>query len=176
MQTLGLTHIYCGEGKGKTTAALGLALRAAGRGFHVVILQFLKGMVTGELASLAMIPNIKVFRGKELPTFTFKMTAEQKLEAAAQHTQALKEVIAYCSRHQVDLLILDEAIGAYEKNLLDQELLIDFIDHKPPNLELVLTGRYPPAELLERAEYISRITKEKHPFDQGIKARIGVER
>lgn len=176
MQNLGLIHIYCGEGKGKTTASLGLALRAAGRGLNVVILQFLKGMVTGELTSLAMIPNIKVFRGKELPTFTFKMTEEQKLEATVQHTKALKDVIDYCNRHQVDLLVLDEVIGAYEKNLIDRELVLGFIDSKPETMELVLTGRYSAPELLERADYISRIAKEKHPYDRGIKARIGVER
>lgn len=176
MQNLGLIHIYCGEGKGKTTASLGLALRAAGRGFNVVILQFLKGMVTGELASLAMIPNIKLFRGKELPTFSFKMTDQQKREATTQHNKAFENVIDYCKHHQIDLLILDEVIGAYEKNLIDRDMVINFIDNKPPNLELVLTGRYPAAELIERADYISRIAKEKHPFDKGIKARIGVER
>ncbi len=157
---LGLIHIYTGDGKGKTTAALGLILRASGRGLHVVLGQFLKGRETGELHTL----------------FSFQMNEQEKAEVLQSHNAFIQELASYCRQEETDLLVLDEVIGACGTHLLDESLLIDFLKHKPEHLEVVMTGRNPSPELLEQADYVSEICKRKHPFDKGIPAREGIEK
>ncbi|NLO97480.1 MAG: cob(I)yrinic acid a,c-diamide adenosyltransferase [Peptococcaceae bacterium] len=172
----GLIHIYCGDGKGKTTAALGLAIRAAGRGFRVFIIQFLKDQKTGELVSLAKIPEIKIMRGENFQAaFSWQMTEEQKQQCRLHHDKMLKQGIAAARNGEVDLLILDEAIAAYNLKLVDSKLLLEFLNTKPEALEVVLTGRDPAPELVELADYVSEVKKIKHPFDRGVKARKGIE-
>lgn len=173
---LGLVHIYYGDGKGKTSAAIGLAIRAAGHGLNVLILQLLKTQYTGELNILDNIPNIRILRGKGVSDFSFSMTDEQKKICTATHNYNLGNIIEDARGGSVDLLILDEVIGAYNRELLDRRMLINFIKNKPAQMELVLTGRNPPPELLELADYASEIKKIKHPFDNGIGARLGIER
>ena len=172
----GLIHVYCGDGKGKTTAALGLAVRASGRGHQVLLVQFLKSQDTGELFALDRLPGITVIRGKEGYRFSFNMTDEEKVHCCAIQDEHLRQAIALCRSQKVDLLILDEAIGALEKNLVNRELLLEFLNSKPSGLEVVLTGRNPDDALLELSDYISEIKKVKHPFDLGITARDGIER
>ncbi len=176
MQGLGLLHIYHGNGKGKTTAALGLALRCAGRGGRVLIAQFLKGQPSGELKTLALIPNIKILRAKEATKFTFQMTPEELVAVKERHSALLKEIAKELQEGNIDLLILDEALGALQTGLLDKEELLDLLDTRPQETEAVLTGRDPSPQLLERADYVSEIVKRKHPFDKGVPARIGIER
>jgi len=173
----GLIHIYCGEGKGKTTAALGLALRAAGHGLRVLILRFLKGQKSGELVSLEKIPEITVFHGREnLDHFSFEMTEEQKKQSRLIHNENLRQAIAEIGSGEFDLVILDEIIPAYNLQLVDQKLLLDFLKNKPAALEVALTGRDPQPELLELADYVSEIKKVKHPYDRGVRARDGIEK
>lgn len=172
----GLIHVYCGDGKGKTTAAFGLALRAAGAGFNVMIVQFLKSGETGEVTALAKLPEVRILRSQKQFGFSFAMTDAQKHECEAVHTEMLRHGIAAAETGAVDLLILDEIIAAYNLNLVDREALLAFLRHKPESVEVVLTGREPAAELAELAHYISEIRKIKHPYDQGIKARPGIER
>lgn len=171
----GLIHIYCGDGKGKTTAAIGLALRAAGCNFRVVIVQFLKSAQTGELNILSQIPNIKVLRGNENCTFTFKMNEDQRKNCLLSHTAILNQAIELCNSGQVDMLILDEVIAAYNSELIDKEKLLCFLKNKPNSIEIIMTGRNPADELLEICNYISEIKKIKHPYDMGITARRGIE-
>ena len=139
----GLLEIYCGDGKGKTTAALGLALRAAGCGLRVHIVQFLKGTETGELASLAQIPQISLVRCDKNWGFTFSMTEQDKKEITVCHNQMLQEAISMAKSGEIDVLIFDEFQAAYAHGLLDKETAKDFILKKPATLELVLTGRNP---------------------------------
>ena len=183
---LGLIHIYTGDGKGKTTAALGLILRASGRGLKVVLGQFLKGRETGELHTLSLLPGVTVFRGKPLTKFSFQMNEQEKadvlqshnefIQELQSHNEFIQELASYCRQEETDLLVLDEVIGACGTHLLDESLLIDFLKHKPEHLEVVMTGRNPSAELLELADYVSEICKRKHPFDKGIPAREGIEK
>ena len=173
---LGLIHIYTGDGKGKTTAALGLILRASGRGLNIVLGQFLKGRETGELRTIALLPGVKMFRGKPLTKFSFQMNEQEKAEVLQSHNEFIKELASYCDNNDIDLLVLDEVIGACGTHLLDERLLIDFLKHKPAHLEVVMTGRNPSSELLDLADYVSEICKRKHPFDKGIPAREGIEK
>ena len=158
----GFIHIYCGNGKGKTTAAIGLSIRASGSGMNVLFVQFMKSAETGELNVLTALPRITVLRGKE--------------KSLAAHNLVFREAVLSCRDGRTDLLVLDEAIGAYNRELLDREELLDFLRNKPESVEVVLTGRNPPQELLELADYVSEIQKVKHPFDKGIGARKGIEK
>lgn len=170
----GLIHLYCGDGKGKTTAALGLAVRAAGYGKRVVIIQFLKSTDTGELHTLQLIPNIEIIRSHEVLGFTFRMNEEEKRHAAAIQQDLLAQ--AFRNAQSCDLLILDEIMAAINTGMISVEQVLQLIQTKPQTLELVMTGRNPPPELVERADYFSEIRKIKHPFDRGIPARDAIER
>lgn len=171
-----MTHIYCGDGKGKTSAALGLSIRAAGAGMKVVMVQFLKGRETSELNILNTLSNITVLRGKVGTAFTFSMTEEEKENARHVHSELLQTGIDLIESGNCDMLILDEAIEAYNEGLLDQSLLQHLLKKKPWHLELVLTGREPRPWMIEGADYVTEMKKVKHPFDIGIKARAGIEK
>ena len=176
MEELGLIHLYCGDGKGKTTAAMGLALRAGGYGLRVGIIQFLKDGDSSELKALETFPSVRILSGKGVDGFTFQMTQEE-LEAVRQtHNQHLEQGIAWARKGAIDLLVLDEAVGTDRMGLLDHQLLLSFLREKPEGMEVVLTGRNPSEDLLELADYVSEVKKIKHPFDKGICARDGIEK
>ncbi len=172
----GLVHLYYGDGKGKTTAALGLAIRAAGSGLRVVFVQFLKSQNTGELAILDAIPNITVLRGKEGSSFSFTMSEDEKSKTKIIHTENLKKAMEIAEAGQCDVLVLDEAIGAYSRNLIDKTQLEKFVQSKPEKLEIIMTGRKPAKWMFCCSDYASEIKKVKHPFDKGIPARHGIEK
>ena len=172
----GLIHLYYGLGKGKTTAALGLMLRASGCGKRVVLVQFLKDSSCGELQQLALLPDITVLRGKARgAAFSWDMTDEQKRMTRDIHDENLKKAIALAENGECDLLVLDEALDAYQLGLLSDELLKKIVLQKPGALELIITGHDPTAWILEKADYITEMVKIKHPFDDGVTARRGIE-
>jgi len=176
MAAKGLTHIYHGNGKGKTTAALGLALRASGCGKKVVIVHFLKDWNCGELESLELLPNVKVFLGKSSGgVFLRDMSDEDKAATKAIHDGNLRSALELQQNGQCDLLVLDEAIDAYQLGVLDDELFGNLLDNKPEPLELVITGHKPDERMLERADYVTEMVKRKHPYDEGVPARRGIE-
>ena len=172
----GLIHIYCGDGKGKTTAALGLGLRAWGRGFKVILVQFLKSSASGEIEALSGLENYTILRGKKGSSFSFAMSEEERKETEQMHNENLQIAIELAYANACDLLILDEGIGAVNRQLLDRKMLFHFIRNKPEKLEIVLTGRNPDQEFLELADYVTEMKKIKHPYDQGLGARVGVEK
>lgn len=171
----GLIHVYCGDGKGKTTASLGLALRASGHNMNVLIVQFLKGYNSSELNSLQKLENISVIKAQNSNKFVFQMSELERQDLFEQQTKSLIYAINKVKNDKVDLLILDEIFGALETDSIDEEILKQFILNKPHNLELVLTGRNVTEFYLDKADYISRISADKHPFDKGIMARKGIE-
>lgn len=171
----GLIHLYYGDGKGKTTAAIGLLVRALGRGKRCVLLQFLKGQDTGELAVLRDQPNLHILRGDPSMPFTFQMTPAQKAQTKALQDEQLRRVIDACSTGSVDLLVLDEVCAACSTGLLEQRPLRQFLAHKPSSLEVVLTGRNPPDFLLQAADYLTEMKAHRHPYERGIAAREGIE-
>ncbi len=176
MKDGGLIHIYCGDGKGKTTASIGLAVRCSGHGNRVLLVQFLKSRKTGELNSLALLPNIEIMRGKETPKFTFQMNDEEKAQVKKDHLALFDKVKQKCRDEHIDLLIMDEVVGACNTGVFDLDALVDFLKNKPAELEVVLTGRNPAPQLVELADYVSEICKRKHPYEKGIPARTGIER
>ncbi|NLY84178.1 MAG: cob(I)yrinic acid a,c-diamide adenosyltransferase [Acholeplasmataceae bacterium] len=172
----GLIHIYCGNGKGKTSACLGLALRCAGNGGRVLFVQFLKSWKTGELESLKNLPNIGVLRAKTINKFSFQMTEKEKSSVLAEHKALFAQILARLENESVDLLILDEIIGACNTDLFELNDLLEFLKKKPVATEIAMSGRDPAPVLLELADYVSEVKKVKHPFDRGIAARKGIER
>ena len=176
MSASGMIHVYYGNGKGKTTAALGLALRAAGCGKNVVVVQFLKNWNCGELSSLERLPNVTVFRGKSAGSmFVRDMDDDEKAAAKAGHDKNLRMAIELLEKGKCDLLVLDEAIDAFQLGVLDAELFEGLLDSKPEPLELVITGHIPDKRLLDRADYVTEMVKHKHPYDRGVSARRGIE-
>ena len=171
MKAKGRLHIYCGDGKGKTTAALGLAVRMAGAGGNVGILQFLKNGGSSEFEVLKNIPNISVIQGAKVNGFVLDMTELEKMALKKEQNAALENAFL----KSFDLLVLDEALGAFETNTLDILLFLKLIKTKPYSMEIVLTGRNAPSEIADMADYISEIVKIKHPFDQGVLAKKGIE-
>lgn len=172
---MGFIHIYCGDGKGKTTAAIGLAVRASGAGMRVHFVQLLKGNDTSELNSLKLIPNITIDRCDEDYGFTFTMNDEEKAKITACHNSILLRALRLAENNVIDMLIIDEFNAAYTYSLIDKELADRIVLNKPSNLELVITGRNPDSKFIAAADYVSEISAVKHPFKSGISARKGIE-
>jgi cob(I)alamin adenosyltransferase len=170
----GLIHIYCGDGKGKTTAAVGLSVRAAGSGRKVLFLQFLKGQESSELAMLGRL-GITVMRSLPDMGFTWTMDESQKKLCTEHHSRCLREAYSLAQRGEVGMLVLDELLAAYHTGLIDRELVKKVILEKPYDLELVMTGRDPEPFMIDAADYVSVIQKQKHPYEKGISARYGIE-
>jgi len=171
----GLIHVYTGDGKGKTTAAFGLAMRAAGRGKRVLILQFLKGGRggSGEVSSAKKI-GIDVIRFEDqVSPFFDRRVKPSGLKRAMD--KAIAFAIDKLRDDTHDILILDEIITALSSKLLSSGDLQRIIDARPEKTELILTGRGAPGWLIERADYVTEMRMVKHPFDRGIRARKGIE-
>lgn len=168
---MGLLHIYCGDGKGKTSASLGLALRAAGAGMKVCFVQFMKGGDTSELSALKLIPSITVKRCDKAYSFFKNMTDNDKAEITACHNELLKSAFA----GSFDLVILDEFNSAYCYGLMDKSLAERLILDGKNSAEIAITGRNPADIFVENAEYVSEIRCVKHPYEKGITARKGIE-
>ena len=172
MEGKGLVHIYTGDGKGKTSAAAGLAVRAAGSGLRVLFVQFLKGRETGEIVSLGRL-GVKTVRSEQVKKFIPYMDERELGECRAAQQECLRA--AQNGLGIYDVVILDEAIGAAQTGMIDLSELEAMIQGKPEPVELVLTGRDAPESLVALADYVSEIRAVKHPYDRGIPARKGIE-
>lgn len=172
---VGLVHVLCGNGRGKTTAAIGLMIRAIGHGRRAMLVQFLKNGLSGELKSLRTLPGIHVISGQESTLFSHVMNEEQRTATLEQHRRFLSVAVRAARTGRIDLLILDEVLDAVNTGMLPEFELLEFLRSRPPGLEVVLTGRDPSAEVLALADYISDIHSVRHPYDRGIEARIGIE-
>ena len=166
-------HIYTGDGKGKTTAATGLALRMLGCGKKVVFCQFFKNGSSGEIKALKTFENLTYLKSEDSFPFFFKMTEEQKEEAKLAFAKLFDDVISLAQ--DCDLIVFDEIISTYNYGFFDKEHVIASLNKLKEHCEVVTTGRNPEKELCEIADYISNIQCVKHPFELGIKARKGIE-
>jgi len=193
-ESLGLVHVYTGQGKGKTTASLGLAMRALGAGLRVYMIQFLKSCDSGELFTVREhLPNMKIIQfgvealnDTQSRIFEFENGKETRNEKSSKFRfmpdEAEKEACRRAMEHaqnvinsaEYDILILDEINCALDKELIPVEDVLKLIkDHN--HIELVLTGQQAPAKIKDVADYVSDIKKIRHPWDRGIKARKGIE-
>lgn len=170
----GLLHIYCGDGKGKSTAAVGLAVRAAGSGMKVLFCQCMKNGTSSEVPMLKKL-GISYCCCEEKFGFFWNMNEEQKKQAAQAYADLFARVTKRAVAEKMDLLVIDEFMSAYNHGFVPGEEALSFLRNRPEGLEVVLTGRDPAPELLELADYVSEIRKKKHPFDEGIPARRGIE-
>ena len=170
----GLIQVYTGDGKGKTTAALGLALRAVGRGLRVVMIQFLKGdRETGELnMARRLFPEFVI---KPMGREGFINPASPRPEDLSLSQRALEEARKVLREKACDLLILDEINVAVSIGLVPEQAVLDLMDGKPPHVELILTGRNAPMSFMERADLVTTMECTKHYFDRGQAARVGIE-
>lgn len=166
-----MLHIYHGDGKGKSTAAMGLALRMAGRGKRVVVAQFLKCEDSGERLALARLPEVELLSLPDCLPFTFQLTEEQRQQERKRYIQMLARLRSLAS--QADLLVLDEVCDAIDYGLVELGDVLLLLDRYSG--EAVLTGRQGQPALLSRADYVTRMGKERHPFDRGFEGREGVE-
>ena len=157
-RTGGLVHIYCGNGKGKTTASVGAAVRAAGNGKTVLIKRFLKND-----------PCTRQFG------FSWKMKQEEKEEAKEYYGKELEKAWKMALDQEIDMLVLDEAVGACTLGFIEEERLLELIGSKPEKLEVILTGRNPSETLLAAADYVTEMVMRAHPYTSGIPARKGIE-
>ena len=168
-----MIHLYCGDGKGKTTAAVGLAVRAAGSGMKVLFVQFSKNGNSSEVEVLASIGGIETCH----PTVHYgrfkTMTDNQKAEIHMHYGEMLTDIIRRADRF--DLIVLDEAVSACGYGMIEADTLCAFLRQEGVRREIVLTGRNPLTELVELADYVTEMKKIKHPFDGGIAARKGIE-
>lgn len=169
----GLIHLYHGDGKGKTTAAFGLALRALGQGKKVAVVQFLKSRPSGEVLALEKCTDVLLLRGQAGSAFSIAMSPQEKAETKRIHDANLQTALDAID--SFDLLILDEALDAWQLGLLDDMRFRTLVQQKPAHLELVITGHSPEAWLVEKANYVTEMRKQKHPYESGHPARAGIE-
>lgn len=169
---LGLVHIYTGNGKGKTTAAFGLAFRAAGRGLSVLVVQFLKPAEGyGEQLACGKFPNVELLC-LGLDHFVSKNPKQEDIDAARS---ALDRTLELMRTGKYDVVVMDEAINAVRMKLIPDTDLIDALKSRPAHIEVVMTGRGITPALEEYADYVTEMKLVKHPYDRGIQARAGVE-
>ena len=168
----GYIHIYTGNGKGKTTAALGLGLRAAGAGLKVYMIQFMKGRRYSEIDAVEQLQNFTIVQfGRD--EFVSKENPEQIDVDLAQ--KGLKHAEEIIKKGEYDLVILDEINVAIDFNLVALKDVLKLVEEKPEKVELVLTGRYAPQELMKNAELVTEMLEIKHPFQKGVLARKGID-
>lgn len=193
----GLTHLYYGDGKGKTTAAVGLCIRAAGNKKRVLFTQFMKDGSSGEISLLKELPGAEVLWGNVPYGFYSRMADEEKRLFAKEQEKLFQKLlekieeerkrISACTQNAAEaektpvwdgvsmLLVMDEITYAYGFRLIDRVRLENLLNNKPDFLEIVMTGRNPERFLVDAADYVTEMKCEKHPFEKGISARKGVE-
>jgi len=170
-----MLHLYYGNGKGKTSSAIGLGIRAAGRGKNVLMIQFLKCQETGEQLFLSDCQNFDIHRFESEHSFVINPTAEQKIQLTEEIAVAIDFAKEQISNHQCDVLILDEVLDTVILDLLSESELISLINLGKNKIEFVFTGRRASSELIEIADYVTDMMLIKHPFQKGVNARKGIE-
>lgn len=169
----GYVQVYTGAGKGKTTAALGISLRAAGAGLHVFFAQFVKGMDYSELKALKRFDDLIELRQYGTGCFIFGKPDKKDIESARKGLQELKHVIS-SGRYKV--VVLDEANIATHYNLFSVDALLELVDMRPADVEIIITGRYADKRIIEKADLVTEMQEIKHYFSKGVKARKGIEK
>ena len=158
----GYVQVYTGNGKGKTTAAMGLAFRAAGDGMEVKVVQFLKSWKTGELESAKRFDNLEILRFEKVKGFTWELNEEDFVKGLVENRGC-------------DILILDEVMASISGGFIGEDEIVELIEKKPKDMELILTGRNVPEKIMEKADLITEMREIKHYYKKGVPAREGIE-
>ena len=169
----GKIHVYTGDGKGKTTAALGLSIRAAGAGLRVFIAQFIKADEYSEIKALKRFSDLITVEQFGLGGFIGGNPSSGDIEAAQKGIERVKDII---SSGKYDVVVLDEANIAVKYTLFSEQDLLDIMDAKPKDLELVITGRGASPRIIEKADLVTEMKAVKHYFQKGVEARLGIEK
>ncbi|MCU0722757.1 MAG: cob(I)yrinic acid a,c-diamide adenosyltransferase [Planctomycetes bacterium] len=168
----GLVMVFTGDGKGKSTAAFGAALRAVGAGWKVLVVQFVKApLAYGEVVAAGRLaPDLRVVSAGK------GFVREGSGPTLEEHAAAAREALDLCrAAGDADLLVMDEACFAVSKGLIAAEEVLRFLDGRPPAMTVILTGRGAPREILDRADLVTEMREIKHPYRAGVKARKGIE-
>jgi cob(I)alamin adenosyltransferase len=174
MKKKGMIHIYTGNGKGKTTAALGLVFRASGHGMRSIILQFMKGQNTGEQKAAEKLRNfitIEQYGSKEF----YKPESSDYIIHRGFAKKGYDRALACIASDAFDMVVLDEIFGTFNNGLISYEEILALIDAKHDNVELIFTGRDAPSDLFERCDLVTEMNEIKHYHSEGVGAREGVE-
>lgn len=172
----GYVQIYTGNGKGKTTAAVGQGIRAAGNNLKVYMLQFLKADPTGELEIAKLIgENFQIFRFESKKGFFWTLNDEEKAVLKKEVDTAYNFAVEVTKNNSCDVFILDEIMAILSNKLLTEAQVIELIDNKPINMELILTGRNLPDSIRDRADLVTEMKDIKHYIQMGVYAREGIE-
>jgi cob(I)alamin adenosyltransferase len=172
----GYVQVYTGNGKGKTTAAVGQAVRSAGNGLKVYMLQFLKTEPTGELEIAKLIgDNFQIFRFECKKGFFWTLNNEQKAMLKKEVNNAYNFAMEVIKNNSCDVFILDEIMGVLSNKLLEEGQIIDLIENKPINMELILTGRNVPDSIKDMADLVTEMKEIKHYMEKGVYSREGIE-
>ena len=169
----GYVQVYTGDGKGKTTAAVGLAVRAAGAGLRVFLAQFVKGSESGEVGALDLLGDAVTVSLYGTGCFIRDKPTEDDIRAARSGLEEVRQAVA---SGDFDVVILDEANTATHLGLLEASELVSLMDAKPANVELVLTGRDADPRVVERADLVTEMREVKHYYARGVRARRGIEK
>lgn len=172
----GFVQIYTGNGKGKTTAAIGQGIRAYGNGLKVIMVQFLKSGKTGELNTVdELSDNFEIFRFEKRRGFVWTLSEEEKLEVKKEVKVAYDFILDVIENYKCDMLIIDEIMGVLKNKFLSVEDVLELIRKKPKNMEIIMTGRNVPEEIIEKANLVTEMKEIKHYYKEGVPARKGVE-
>lgn len=172
----GYVQVYTGNGKGKTTAAIGQGVRSAGNELKVYMVQFLKTFDTGELKSIKKLePYFQIFRFETPRGFFWTLNDKEKEELKIEIQEAYKFCYEALEKNKCDVLIMDEIMGALSNKLVSVEQILELIKIKPKSLELILTGRNVPEEIVKKADLVTEMKEIKHYFEKGVVAREGIE-
>ena len=170
-----MKHIYFGDGKGKTTAAVGIAVRAAGSNLKVLFVQFLKTEFSGERHVLSHLENVSLtFCPIELK-FTYEMDEKEKLQASKIFKGIFDRSVTMALTQKYDMVVLDEVFEVINAGMISESEVFELIANVPTSMEIIMTGHNPSQKFLDSADYVTEFKKVKHPYDRGIIGRIGIE-
>lgn len=170
-----MIHVYYGDGKGKSTAAVGLAVRAAGSKMKVLFVQFLKTEFSGERHVLSHTENVTLTSCPLEMKFTFKMSEQEKQHASVVFRGLFDSSTTTALSARYDMVVFDEIFDVINEGMLSESEVFEFIANAPNSIEIVMTGHHPSERFIKAADYVTDFKKIKHPYDRGITGRIGVE-
>ena len=170
-----MIHVYYGDGQGKSTAAAGLAARAAGNGMRVMFVQFLKTDSSGERLSLEKLETVTLTPCPRELKFTFEMDEQEKQQASAMFRNLFERSVSAALSQRYDMIILDEIFDAVNEGMLGEGQVFEFIANAPASMEIIMTGHDPSDRFIDTADYVTEFKKIRHPHDKGVSGRIGIE-